>query len=79
MRFHKTRESKMKTSYILTAGILAVIAGNADASHLYANSISLNNIATIQDSIMHTAMHTFDRVPAANLGGKKKDNDAPHP
>lgn len=79
IRFTKTRECKMKTSYILTAGILAVIAKNADASHLYANSISLNNIATIQDSIMHTAMHTFDRVPAANLSGKKKTMMPPTP
>lgn len=62
----------MKTSLFLIAGLLATTTYGANASHFYANSVSMNNIATIQDSIMHTAMHTFDRVPAANLGGKKK-------
>lgn len=69
----------MKTSYILTAGILAIMTSGANASHFYANGISLNSIATIQDSIMHTAMHTFDRVPAANLGNKKKTMMPPAP
>lgn len=61
----------MKPSYLLIAGLLATVTYGADASHFYANGISMNNIATIQDSILHTAMHTFDRVPAANLGNKK--------
>ena len=58
----------MKPSYLLIAGLLATVTYGANASHFYANGISMNNIATIQDSILHTAMHTFDRVPAANLG-----------
>lgn len=70
----------MKTSYFLTMGLLCVAAaGSANASHFYANSISMNNIATIQDSILHNAIHTFDRVPAANLGGKKKTMMPPAP
>lgn len=70
----------MKTSHFLTIGILSVVsAGGANASHFYANSISMNNIATIQDSILHNAIHTFDRVPAANLGGKKKTMMPPTP
>lgn len=67
----------MKTSYIITAGILATIAGNADASHFYANSISTNNIAIIQDSIIHNAIHTFDRAPAANLKHDTTNTTAP--
>lgn len=62
----------MKTSCILTVSILVMMASGANASHFYANSVSMNNIATMQDTIMHTAMHTFDRVPAASLGSYKK-------
>ena len=63
----------MKTTYFFSAAaIIAAMASNASASHIYANSISMHNIATIQDSILHTAMHTFDRVPAVNLGGRTK-------
>lgn len=69
----------MKTSYFLIAGLLAMATYNADASHFYANSISINNITAIQDSILHTAMHNFDRVPAANLGNKKKTMMPPAP
>ena len=67
----------MKTSYILAAGLLAMATHNSNASHFYANSVSMNNIAAIQDSILHTAMHTFDRVPAANLSGRKKTMTPP--
>lgn len=76
---YRNERTAMKTSLFLIAGLLATTVYNANASHFYANSVSMNNIATIQDSIMHTAMHTFDRVPAANLGGKKKTMMPPVP
>ena len=70
----------MKTTYFFSAAaIIAAMASNASASHIYANSISMHNIATIQDSILHTAIHTFDRVPAANLGGRTKTMMPPTP
>ena len=62
----------MKPSYLLIAGILPLFAYSANASHFYANSISMHSISAIQDSILHTSMHTFDRVPAANLAEKAK-------
>lgn len=70
----------MKTSHILIATLAFMSTQSVNASHFYANSISMNNISTIQDTIMHTAMHTFDRVPAANLGsGQKRTITPPAP
>ena len=72
----QTREFIMNTKHLISTGILFAsmfgFTSHANASYMYANSLSINKISTIQDSIIRTAMHTFSRTPTAVMSRQQQ-------
>lgn len=68
--------------FLLSAMILSGISiTNANASHIYANTITAHNIAAIQHAITHTAFNSFEGAMPASLNEQRvtaqKNKQAP--